>query len=190
MIISRDEIKELTGLAGTAEFDGYIDRNIPTAVEYLFDETKNYFEVLKDQISLSASTISFDQANRKIIDSENGFLDAGFKSGMNFRVHGSLLNDGVKLIKQITASEIIVDIADTIVNENFELDVRLTVVKIPETVKLFLARLIDHFKPSKAKTQGITQERFDDYSVTFSKTTEIPEEIFQLLDPYRKLEWD
>lgn len=60
-------------------------------------------ELLVETI-IQADTISFETATEpKIYDSANGFIDAGFKAGMNIVIGGSTDNDGLYTITAVEA---------------------------------------------------------------------------------------
>ena len=190
MFITRDEIKDLIGLADTDSYDQYIEKAILAAEKFVLSETKNFFEVHTDKVIRSANTISFDKASNAILDSENLFMECGFISGLLVRVKGSFVNDSFYQIKTVTAGSLVSDTSNRVKDEAAGFDVRITVCQIPEEVKLFIAKFINHYKPSKTSKENISSEKFDDYSVTYLNTESLPEDILELLDPFRKLKWD
>lgn len=189
MIITQGEIKDLLGIADTSR-DGFIDANLPAAESFLFSEFHNYFEVATDQIYLEAETISFQSGiPAKILDSGNGFVDAGFKDGMSLRIKGSYLNDSVVPIETVAAGELALKTGSNLIDEDYGLEVRITVVRLPHEAKLFVAKYLEFHFPNKSTTQGIESERFDDYSVKFKDISEIPSSIMGIMNPKRKLSW-
>lgn len=64
----------------------------------------------------TASTIAFVAATKEITDSSNGFITAGFKSGMSISVSGTSMNDGIYTIVSVTAGVIVVK--ETLVDES------------------------------------------------------------------------
>lgn len=188
-IIALEEIKELLGLTDNTR-DNFIENNLPAAESFLFSEFHNYFEVATDQIYLEAETISFQSGTpAKILDSANGLKNAGFKDGMTFRIKGSYLNDGVMPIETVTAGELILKSGSKLTDEDYGLNIRLTIVRLPQEAKLFVAKYLEFHFPNKSTTQGIESEKFDDYSVKFKDTSEIPSSIIEIMNPKRKLSW-
>lgn len=188
-IITVSKIKGLLNLTDTSK-DSFIENNLPAAIEFLFTEFHNYFEVATDQIYIEeADTISFESGTpAKIKDSANGLVEAGFKAGMAVRIKGSYLNEKVVELASVTSGEMTLTSDYTLDDENFGLEISLTIIKLPEVAKLFVAKLIESFFPNKSTTQGIESERFDDYSVKFNKQ-EIPQQVLDIMEPKRKLSW-
>jgi len=67
---------------------------------------------------ITASTISFVAGDKKILDSANGFVTAGFVAGDIIEIIGTTLNNGLFKIKTVTAGEIVVDDSNVLVNES------------------------------------------------------------------------
>lgn len=191
-LITRTEIKGILGLADTDNSkDDFIDKNLPLAESFLFDETHNYFEVATEQIFLESSTISFESGSpSKIIDSESQFVNTGFRGGMALRIKGSYYNDGVITVETVSDGELILEEDINLIDEDAGLEIRITLVKLPQAAKLFVAKLIELNFPNEKVRAGIESERFDDYSVKYIIKEDIPQTIMMLIDKYRKLSWE
>jgi hypothetical protein len=188
-LITRGEIKDLLGINDTSR-DNFIDKNLPNAESFLFSEFNNYFEVAADQLFLESDSVSFERGTpAKIKDSNNGFVDAGFKNGMVFRIKGSYTNDGVVPVTSVTPGELILKEDYNLFDEDYGLNVRLTIVRLPQEAKLFVAKLLEFNFPNKSNTEGVESERFDDYSIKYIIKNEIPQSIMAIMEPYRNLRW-
>lgn len=66
---------------------------------------------------LDASTLAFVATGRKITDSANGLVDAGFAAGQTLIVEGSAANSGQHIIESVAAGEIVLTEASTITDE-------------------------------------------------------------------------
>jgi len=192
-IIRTEEVKELLGIARENDsYDKFIEKALPGMKNFLFSVTNNTFEAFLDEIYLEADTISFAAGEpASISDSDSGFTDAGFVNGMLIRVSGSLFNDGVYKIKTVNDGKLELELDENLTTESAGRTIEITFVKIPEEAKLFIAKVIEYYFPSKASLQGIESEKFDDYSVKFNlKSDDIPESIMAIIKPYVKLNWD
>lgn len=188
-ILTKEIIKGLLDITDSSR-DSFIDKNLMSAEAFLFSRTNNFFEIATNQFFVESNNISFANGTpSKILDSESGFVDAGFVDGMVFRIKGSYLNDGVVPVSTVTAGEITLQAGHSLSDEDYSLNIRITIVRLPEPAKLFVAKYLEFHFPNKSTTEGIKSEKFDDYSVTFKDSSEIPKSIMSILDPYRRLSW-
>jgi len=191
-LLTTPEVKALIGIANSdTTYDTDIDSLLPSAIDKLFNVTCNYFELYPDEINIESDTISFSAADKKINDTGNGFVDAGFVDGIFVRIYNSLLNDGVYKTLSISADSITLDQSETIKDESAGRKVKITMVKLPQEAKLFIAQVVEFNLAKKARREGIESERFDDYNVRYADQSKgLPERILQNIERFKKLKWD
>lgn len=73
--------------------------------------------ITKTGALMTASTLSFVSSTKKIIDSANGFITAGFVVGDKILVTGSTSNNKDYVIESVTAGEIVVTSASILIDE-------------------------------------------------------------------------
>lgn len=188
--ITRNEVKKILGIVETdTTKDDQIDSLLVPSENFVFDYTNNSFEIYPFEYYLEADTISFDAGYRRIHDSASGFIAAGLKSGVPIRIQGDLLNDGVYNTETVSAGVIQLQ-SDQVIEERAvaaDLYVRITMVRIPQNVKLFIARFIEFNFPNDKRSDGIASESFGGYSVSYVSQEDVPANLLAMLAPYRKL---
>ncbi|MBK7979255.1 MAG: hypothetical protein IPK06_04430 [Ignavibacteriae bacterium] len=190
-ILTPSEVKGILGIADNdLSKDNIIEKQLPLVESFFFRETNNYCEVATEKIFLESDTISFEGGNpSRIIDSSNQFVNSGFKDGLAIRIKGSYYNDGAIPIKSVTPGELIPKDEVVLVDEDFGLDIRITIIRLPKEAKLFIAKLVEFYFPNRANTNGIESERFDEYSVKYIIKEDIPDSIMKLIENLRNLSW-
>lgn len=185
------EIKDLLGITDTSR-DAFIEANKSSVEKQFFEETNNYFEVSPDVLFLSGNSIAFVSGTpAKITDSENRFVSAGFKAGMDIRIQNSILNNGIFRVGSVVPGELTLAAGEVLIDEDLSQDILVTLVVIPEQIKLVIAKIIEFYFPTKNSQQGIKSEKFDDYSISFVEKGEgFPASVQKLIEPYMNLKWD
>lgn len=170
----------LVGITGQ-ESVPLIESLIPIVENWVCNELNNWFLTPN---WIEGGNISFT-ADTTITDSDSNFsdTDVGFAAGMDFRVIGSVLNDGVYSADSVSADTITLDSKYSVVTESFT-PTSITINRIvwPQGIKFPVAKVIEfHIQ----KTKGVVEA-----SVDFDDIGRIPEGILDLLRPWRKMAVD
>lgn len=173
MIITLAQVKSILQIA-TADisYDTLITSLIPEIQKDIVNYCNNSF--LNRDIQYYGNTIAFTSTT--IIDSENGFLAALFFNGMDVKVFGSKLNDGIFEIKTVAANTLTIETAITQcqptrveVAENL---IYLTMVDFSRVSKFKVAMLMKYYLAREGKL--INSESLPGgYSANFKSDPEI-----------------
>lgn len=179
-ILSREEAKLFLQIESSdISKDSIIDALLAPAEDKGFAITKNYFHIRNQFIQ--NYQVSFTAATRKITNLSGDFIQTGlspnrFQAGLYIHAEGSVLNDGVKLISSVTATELVVSSDDTLFNEDAGALVKISLMKIPEGFKQAIADYIGYLIN---KRTNVKSESIGKYSVTYTSDEEAAKNIFR-----------
>ena len=182
MIITLAQVKSILQIptADTSQ-DTLISLLIPEIQKSIVRRCNNSFlntDVQYQQIV--ASTIAFTTTT--ITDSDSHFIDEGyFFNGMDLKVYGSKLNDGIYEIKTVAADTLTIETAITQCQptrvETAENGIILTMVDFSKISKLDVALLLNYGLMKQGK--GVKSESLPGgYSVTYKDENEVWSSIF------------
>ena len=134
-ILTLDRTKELLLIeASDSSNDSLINLLIPIVQQKIITYCNNYF--LDIDYRLTTDTFAFVAATPSITDSDDGFIDAGFIATNDIRVRGSKLNDKVFLINSLIAGVITVDSIPTLIEEENDDTIEISITKVVFPVDL------------------------------------------------------
>ncbi|MBI1939174.1 MAG: phage head-tail connector protein [Ignavibacteriales bacterium] len=189
-ITKLEEIKHILGIEDTdTSKDNLINSLVGPSEEFVFMHTNNSFEIFEQDFYIEANKISFKKAEKKINNPDGGFVANGLKTGTSIRVSGSFLNDGAYRTKEVTETDIELESDQDIEDEAADSNcfIRITMMRLPKGVKVFIAKFIQHLFSNNKSSEGIASESFGGYSVSYITEDKIPDTLLAILQPYRRL---
>ena len=191
-IITRTLVKTLLQISGTSK-DNLIDALIPVIQNLVVETLNNRFHLLDssgdDSIYYSGETIAFvDSGPDTITDSDEGFVDAGFTSGIDVDIFGSDYNDGIRGVTTTAAGTLTLESAETLITEAAGNAILITRVQFPQAIQSIVADMIFYKMDKKRllKSWGLA-----DYSETRGEGPGgIPKTLWDELNPWRKFRWE
>jgi hypothetical protein len=148
MIITKLEVRELLQLGNDTSYDDLITRLIPEVQKDVIKKCNNYF--LNTNVQLTASTITFN-ADGTITDSAEGFTDAKFFDGMDLKIFGTDLNDGVVEVATVTAGTLTLNTLNSLRSEASGEAITLTMVDFSRISKFDLAMIFKYYLAKEGK---------------------------------------
>jgi len=180
MIVTRDEVKTFLGITGT-DYDTLIDTYIPIITEDIVEYCNNTF-VAKDPCTYQAkiiysktNTIAFVDSNPDTItDSDNGFITAGFISGDDIYIEGTIRNNGHFTADTVEAGTLTLNDIDSLTAEDASENTTPTIslVIFPKPLKIVASQMIGYQLFQINDTRGALRESLGDYSVTYDKPSD------------------
>jgi hypothetical protein len=151
VIITLAQVKSILQIADTSQ-DTLISLLIPEIQKSIVRRCNNSF--LNTDVQLVASTIAF--TTTMITDSDSHFIDEGyFFNGMDLKVYGSKLNDGIFEIKTVAAGTLTTETAITQCQptrvETAENEIILTMVDFSKIDKFDIAMLMKYYLAKQGK---------------------------------------
>ncbi len=182
-LITLVEVKLRLGIADSdTSRDDMISAMIIDIRDWLPDFLNNKF--LNKNLFYNAGTISFSSIT--VSDSESGFLDAGFVTGMDIFIDDSDSNNGFYLLATAQAGSM------TITSDTFTTEAAgdatpiIYQVLYPPGLKTPVANLI-RWQMNQEVVQNIASEKIGDYSVSYASVDNWPSSIKAGLKPYRRV---
>ncbi len=180
MIATLTEIKELLKITTTTN-DTMINALIPIIQDDILSFLRNKFLT---EIEIQENTISF--TGNSILDSDSGFIDAGFVVG-NIVVQDSKLNNNFYTVTNVTAGTLTV--SELLYTETAENTIKINQVMFPSSLKLIMANMIGFTMNNK---HGVKSETFSRYSVNYGSDIQslingYPDTVTRPLLKYRKV---
>lgn len=188
MIVSLNNVKAVLQLTDNT-FDGLILQLIPAVQNFVFSYCNNFFELPYNIIESSA--IQFVSGSpAKIISDTDLFIN--LHPDMNIKVKNSNYNDGFYTISSATSNILTLSNEDTLIDENNSALVRISIMKVPEDVKLVIAKLIGEDLKNNTVQAGepVVSESVGNHSVTYGGTNikgTYPDELLKMLKPYKRV---
>jgi hypothetical protein len=182
--MTKDEVKALLGIASAdTTRDTLISTLIPLVQKRIVAYCNNSF--LLPTIQVYGTTVAFvSGAPATITDSDEGFVDAGFKTTNDVKVGGSASNDGIYNVTTVAAGVLALTTGEVLVDEAAGELVSVTRVKWPEDLKLDAASIINHYLTTQgrlAKSETLP----GGYSITYKDDPEVWHCLNQYRKPYR-----
>ena len=178
-MITRNELKEILQITDNTK-DTLIDRLIPLVTAFIKRYTNN--DYLDNKVTVTSSAVSFT-ATQTITDTSD-WVDSYFTTGMTIQVSGSINNDGLYTISNVT-NTILTTTETTITTEDFDQEITITRVKYPAEIKLIIASMIGESIEYGERQPGVTQERLGDYSYTYATTAQYSDNVLKMLYPFK-----
>lgn len=171
MIITLATVKSILQISDTS-YDVLIAELIPEIQKDIVNYCNNSF--LNRYVQYYGSTIAFTSTT--ITDSESGFVDALFFNGMDVKVFGSKLNDGIFEIKTVAAGALTTETTITQCQptrvEAAKNLVYLTMVDFSRVSKFKVAMLMKYYLAREGKLVN-SESLPGGYSANFKSDPEI-----------------
>jgi hypothetical protein len=120
-------------------------------------------------------------ANAKITDSGSEFVTAGFVSGADVKVRGSIGNDGIYAVKTVAAGTLTLEASESLEDETAGRFIVMTRIRWPKDIVLPVASLIRYYMEKSGKL--VTSETLPGgYTAAFKSE----EDMLHLFDQWRK----
>lgn len=146
-------------------------------INTIMDYLNNYFDYDYENttVSISGDTITIDDGTFS-----NDYLSNGY-----IRLYGSLLNDGV--YKVSNATDTVITLTETLTTED---NVKLNIWRLrpPKAFLDLVDEISTHVTANKSKP-GVSSEKIDDYSISFSGNGGWESSFKDRLSNYRRLKW-
>lgn len=183
-IITLNEVKSLLQLTTTdATRDALITSLIPFVQKNVIRYCKNSF--LNQQIVLVSSAFAFTIEGSgtlvyKITDENSRFTDYKFIAG-DYKVSGSLLNDGIYQVTNVAADALTV--TEVLKAEAAGEDIQITKVEFPDDIKIPVSQYISWLITKQGKSVK-SESLPGGYSVTFKDEQEVMKSFNQFRKPF------
>lgn len=178
-LITAAEIKAILGLG--SEKDTQLTAIVPLLPSFITSYCNDLF--LNQNLYISALTFSF--LGRTITDSDEGFVDAGFQSGLDIYISGSDSNDFLYTLSTVSASKMVTTSATptsrSFTTEDSGNSITIYEVQYPEEIKIPVAYFVNYMMEN---SKGVASERIGDYSVAFAMG--VPPLVKDLFKHYRR----
>lgn len=178
-VVTKEMVKEYLQIKSTdISKDDIIDKLINPATQKAFKKTHNYFHIPNQYVQ--NYQISFNSATKKINNGSSNFIESGyngnkFTAGLFIRVRGSVLNDGVFKLSEVTASDLTVDPDDKLITEEAGQYVRISLLNITEEFQHSICEYIGYLMNKKYNEKS---ESIGKYSVAYRDDEEAIRSIF------------
>ena len=187
-IITLAEVKTYIGETSTG-YDTEISSYIPEVQTDVCEWCGTYFQ---DKIIYRESPASFifNRGNTAtattqadyVNDTESKYSTAGFRAGQDVFIDGGSPNNGIYSIASVTTGVMTLTCTGTF--EDYDQtaayrnggNVRISRIKWPTGIKPYVAKMI-WSQISDAKPSNVSQERIDDYSVTYVNGRAYPDRV-------------
>ena len=188
-LITAAEVKRRLQIS-VSTYDTLIDELLPEVRDYVvYDLCQNAFKHPKN-IYIEATTISFDESDMQILDSDSNFVENDFTSDTDIIVEGSISNDGLYEIDTAAAASLTLQFDNhpngTLTDEAAGEVVRITRVDFRRGLKLAVAQLFSHLL-DQSQLKGLASEQTGNYAVTF--LNDIPKTLQKKFQPFKRLSW-
>lgn len=121
-------------------------------------------------VDYCANTITFDETNNKILDSDSQFVVENFADGNEVRIDNSYSNDGIYTIQTVSAGELLLIDSDILItepsNDSSNRLVKITRIKYKKGLERIFSKMVG-YNLQTTTNSGITQKSLADYSVKF-----------------------
>jgi len=189
------EVKTFLRLTDTT-YDTLITYYIPIIEEDICEYLNNWFEDNVIYID-TGSGLAFSRGNTAtgttqadyITDDNQDFSTAGFAAGMDVVIMGGS-NGGVYSVASLTTAVMTMtctgEFIDQDQDDSFRTvgNIRISRMRWPEALKPIAAKMI-WAQISDNRPGNVSQERIDDYSVTYAGKNAYPERVVRQLDKWR-----
>ena len=197
-LMTTAEVKAILGITDST-YDTQIATFIPYVEDDLIDYLNNSFPdgyVFRESGSDFTFVRGDSDTTDYISDTQAEFVEKGFLSGMDIVVEGGGANVGLYNVSSastgklsLTEFGILIDQQQNDTKDDHAIgNVRISRVKWPNALKLPASKmvwsLIDDARPDDVKS-----EKLDDYSITYIGGNAYPSKIIDMLDKWRRPEF-
>lgn len=174
-IITLPEVRGLLSIPNSdTSRDGLIATLIPLVQERVMKYCNNSFDFYN--IQSYDSSFTFDSSANTITDSNSNFVVNNWKADLEFRIAGSLYNDGIYTVKTVTAGvlttkEDIVDESPSDTPDDDTIYILLQAIKFPTAVKIPVSIYIDWL--SRNNHHVLLSERAGDWSGQYKTEAQV-----------------
>ena len=186
-LITLQEVKTQLGLDDTLDVMlGYL---IPlVSYQVVYAKTQNRF--VNQKITMTSSTLTFDEDAGTIVDSQAQFIESDFFTGkQDIVIGGSLYNDGLYELASVSTTTMTLDLStmtEGFKDEAEEQFVEIKQVVFPQALKLTTGKWLGYLINTD-NYKGIKSENVLSYSVSY--VNDMPPDIKAEFAEHKKLKF-
>lgn len=180
MILHLEEAKQILQIK-ERDKDTLIELYLPIVQKEIVERTKNTFK--SQRVKKAGTGISF--TSESIVNDDSDFISKGFRAGQDVIVEGSVSNDGIFEIDELTDEEMTLNLSnsDELFEEAIPYSITVTRVVFPKGLKLIACDILQHYL-SNGHNPSKTSESIGSFSASYS---DYEQKLTEKLSPYMKM---
>lgn len=186
MLIDRADVQAICEISDN---DDLIDKLIPLAESRFFSLTKNNF--VESKWRVSSNNVVINSSAKTVTVSGINLKSHGFTSNRHLVITGSMFNDGIFDVDDVTGGVITLASGSDLEDESSGELITLTRARIPDDVGFIVAQMIGWTIGNKA-LRGKQSVRLGDYQETLAsaQVANFPDVIREGIENYKILRFE